>query len=207
MMKDKLAEIVDDLQPFLLEKGFTRRGRQFSFVRKYKTDYKRQEQISFQGRQHGNDPDTIYVSCFIGLYYPEVRKIYKSIITDHLSDYPILAGSISHFSPSDNYLSVCYKQNVNRESVVSEIKEELISGAFHLIEIFPDLNSIYEGILNEHPFLKNRLWGSLQYSDKLEVASIIYALQGFDAVKGWLEKNLNDDLSVIDKFKELDNKI
>lgn len=204
MMKDKLAEIVEDLQSFLLEKGFVRRGKQFAFVRKYKTDYKRQEQISFSGRQHGNDPDTIYVSCSIGLYYPEVKKIYKSIISDHLSEYPILAGSISHFSSANKYLSVCYKQNVNRESVVDEIKEELINGAFNLMEIFPDLDSIYQGMQDEHPFLKNRLWGNIQYSDKIEVACIIYMLKGFDTVKAWLEENLKENLSVIDKFKELD---
>jgi len=204
MMKDKLAEIVEDIQPFLLEKGFVRRGKQFSFVRKYKTDYKRQEQISFSGRQHGNDPDAIYISCFIGLYYPEVRKIYKSIITDHLSDYPIIAGNIGHFSPSDRYFSVCYKQHINREDVVQEIKTELINGAFHLIEVFPDLNSIYDGMLNEHPFFKNNLWGNLNLNNKIEAASIIYALKGFNAVKAWLVENMKENADISDKFKNLE---
>ncbi|MDR2917902.1 MAG: hypothetical protein LBV72_00860 [Tannerella sp.] len=84
MVKDKLAEIVKEIEPMLLENGFARRGSTNGFIRKNKDDYRREEHIDFNARQHRNDAEAIYISCMVGLYYPTVKKIYKSIIEDHL---------------------------------------------------------------------------------------------------------------------------
>lgn len=190
MVKDKLEEIMKEIEPMLLTSGFARRGSTNGFIRKNKDDYRREEHLDFSARQHRNDTEAIYISCTVGLYYPMVKKVYKSIIEDHLSKYPIIAGSISHFSSRQNYLSVCYKRGVNKDEVVTEIGNEIINGAFHLAETFPNLKSIYEGFKNQHPFLYNFYGKNVQTSNSIEIASIIYLLEGKDSALNWLQQNL-----------------
>lgn len=186
-LSDILEEVVSEFRPLLLERQFAEKGKR-DFVKKIKSDFNRQEKVTFSARLHRSDPDTIYVACTIGLYYPDVKKIEHFFIDDHLLKYPIFAGSISHFSASNMFLSVPYKSGVNLTSVVDEIKNELEAGAFNLTGIFPTLESIYLGIVNKHPFLYT-FYNSYNERELLTVTCIVLLLYGKDQALAWAQEN------------------
>ena len=130
-----------------------------------------------------------------------MRKIYKTIIEDHLSKYPIVAGSISHFSPRRNYLSTLYKDKVNKNEVATEIQREIIEGAFCLTAMFPDLSSLYEGFKNRHEFLSRNEY---VVSEKIEIASIIYLLDGKNSAFNWLKLNLENEKDINQIFENFE---
>lgn len=185
-----LEEVITEFRPFLLERQFVAKGKR-DFVRKIKSDFDRQEKITFSARLHRLDSNTIYVACTIGLYYPSVKKIESFFITDHLSKYPIFAGSISHFSESNMFLSVPYKTEVNLTDVVEEIKGELEAGAFNLTNTFPTLESIYLGIINKHPFLY-KFYNSYQEREVLMVTCIVLLLYGKEKALEWAQENFKE---------------
>lgn len=185
-----LEEVIAEFRPYLLERRFVEKGKR-SFVRKIKSDFNREEKITFSARLHRSDSNTIYVACTIGLYYPSVKKIESFFITDHLSKYPILAGSISHFSESNMFLSLPYKTEVNLTDVAEEIKCELEVGAFNLINTFPTLESIYLGIINKHPFLY-KFYNSYQEREVLMATCIVLLLYGKDTALEWAQENFSE---------------
>lgn len=201
MKNNLLTEIVNEVEPLLSKHGFGRRSKQNTFIRKNKDDYKREEKISFYARRHRTDIDAIYISCFVGIYYPTVRKVYRTIIEDHLSKYPIIAGSISNFSPRRNYLSTIYKDMINKSEVVAEIQREIIEGAFCLTTTFPNLSSLYEGFKNRHEFFSGNEY---DVSRKIEIASIIYLLEGKNSAFTWLKLNLGNEKNMNQVFENFE---
>lgn len=203
--KEMLSEIVNEVESVLLEKGFTRRGSQNSFIRKNKEDYKREEHIDFDARASRSEPSAIYISCSVGLYYPTVRKVYKSLIGDHLSKYPIIAGSIGHFSPQRNYFSLYYKHNFNKTEVIAETKKHIVEGALSLIDTFPHLKSIYEGIKTKHEFLYEFYQENLRENIIIEIIAIIYVLEGKQKASEWLNCNLERNKGTEFIFQNMSN--
>lgn len=185
-----LEEVISEFRPLLLERHFLEKGKR-DFVRKIKPDFNREEKITFSARVHNSDPDAIYVACTIGLYYPSVKKIESFFIADHLSKYPIFAGNISHFSESQEFLSVLYKTEVNLAEVVEKIKNELELGAFNLINIFPTLESIYLGVINKHPYLY-KFYNSYNDRQLLTVTCIALLLYGKDKALEWTKENFRE---------------
>jgi hypothetical protein len=205
MLKDKLNKIVSMVEPFMLEKDFSKK-KDGSFIRKNKSDYGREELFSFNARAHREDPNSIYVSCMIGIYYPGVRKMEKNFINDFILKYPIVAGSISHFSPKKIFLSVLYTPGKNEDEVYLEIKNEMEQGGFNLAKTFPDLEHIYAGILNRHPFLSEY---HKVYDERrlLTVTCIILLLKGKEKAIEWVKDNYKESTNktaMIEKIEKLD---
>lgn len=192
MVKEKLNLIINKTETILINNHFIKRGNKNSYVKKNKNDYNRQEHIDFNGRQHREDKDAIFITGTVGIYYPSVRKIYALLLKDHLSDYPIIAGNMGNFIPNGKSMYVYYKEGSNDLDVEKEIEENLIKGAFYLLETFPDLNSIYEGILNHHPFLRN-FYLNVDYSTKILIVSIIYILYGKEKACLYLKENIEEE--------------
>jgi hypothetical protein len=206
MVNDKLNSVVDSLETFLSKNGFKRKGKSFRFLKKYKSDHKREELVSFTARQHRNDVNAIYISCTIGIYYPTVRKIYQQICDNHLSKYPIIAGSISRFSQKKEYMSICYKEDVNKKEIISYIEEEITDGAFVLIQNFPNLEIIYREIKSKNFLLKNILWGAISKEDQILILSIIYVLKGMDGIINEIAQYIEDEKGIkklIEKFQTI----
>jgi len=185
-----LEEVIAEFRPLLIERQFVEKGKR-DFVRKIKSDFNREEKITFSARLHRSDSDAIYVACTIGLYYPSVKKIESFFIDDHLLKYPIFAGSISHFSESQEFMSVLYKTEVNLADVVEKVKNELELGAFNLISIFPTLESIYLGIINKHPYLYT-FYNSYNERELLTVTCIVLLLYGKDKALEWTKENFKE---------------
>lgn len=199
----QLEQIINPVSSFLTDVGFVKRGKH-DFVRKYKDDFDRIEKLSFTSRRHREDKNVIYVGCMVGIYYPNVRKVEKTFIKDHLSDYPIIAGSVSHFSDSKEYLSVIYKEGVNDKEVIDKIIFEIEHGGFNLLNTFPDLKSIYLGILHQHPYLYSYY---NVYNERLLLtfASITYLTAGKDETKLFLEENIQNLENKIQFIQQLEN--
>lgn len=194
MMKNKLEEIINAVEPFLSKNGFTRKGKSPDFIRKRKEDFGREELLSFNGRQHRNDPNAIYISCIIGIYYTSVRKIYKCISDDNAYKHPIKSGSISHFSSKDEFMSICYKEKMNKEEVVKYIIGELEEGAFNLLNTYPNLESIYKGIQNQSPIFIDYYAPYVSISNQIKLAIIILLLKGTEASVEWINKNIKNTM-------------
>ncbi|RWW91785.1 hypothetical protein [Flavobacterium cerinum] len=182
-----LEEVVSEFRPFLLERQFVEKGKR-DFVKKIKSDFNRQEKITFSGRLHRSDSDAIYIDPVVGIYYPSVKKIEKFFIDDHLSKYPVVAGSISHFSERNIYLSVLYKTGINLTEVVKEIHRELDLGAFTLLSMFPTLESIYLGVIHKHPFLY-KFHRSYDERKLLTMTCIILLLYGKEKAMEWTKES------------------
>jgi hypothetical protein len=203
-MKDDLNKLILQVQDALLVAGFVKKG-DTRFTRKIKADYGREELISFTARAHRSDSKAIYISCTVGLYYPVVRKTEKFFVDDHLAKYPLVAGSISHFSNEKKFMSELYKPGENESELRSYITRELELGAFRLINTFPDLNSIYQGIVEKHPYLSDY---HQVYSERenLTIVSIILVLQGKEKAIQWIESSFRQDSikeSIIQKVREI----
>lgn len=201
MVVDKLNLMIAQIEPLLIENKFQKRGQKNSYVRKFKVDFNRKEQIDFNARQHRDDKDIIFIDGTVGIYYPSVRKVYKEILDDHLSDYPLIAGNIGYFTPIDKYLSILYKKGVNDIEVQKEIECNIQEGAFRLLELFPNLNSIYEGIINRH-FLLKSFYTNPDYSTQILTVSIIYVLYGKKESYLWAKDNIH-----VDKLELIQNKL
>lgn len=185
-----LEEVISEFRPLLLGKQFVGRGKR-DFVRKIKSDYNREEKITFSARLHRSDHDAIYTACTVGLYYPSIKKIEKIFIDDHLLKYPIVAGSVSHFSNSNMFLSVLYKTGINLTQAFTEIEQELNEGGFNLINMFPTLESIYQGIINKHPFLR-KFHSFYDERELLTVTCIVLLLYGKERALEWVSESFKE---------------
>lgn len=203
--KQLLSDIVKEIEPLLLKNAFQRRGTQNSFIRKNNDDYRRQEHIDFTARASRTETDAIYISGTVGLYYPTVRKIYKHFIDDHLSKYPIIAGSIGHFSPERKYVSLYYKENFNKAAIITELERNITEGAFYLINTFPDLKSIYEGITAKHEFLYQYNCENLRDNTIIEIVAMLYTLEGKQKALAWLNDNIIRNKKTEYIFEKMDN--
>lgn len=192
MENEKLNFILKKAEALLIDNQFVKRKNKQSYIKKQIDDYQRQERIDFYARRHREDNEAIFISATVGIYYPSVRKIYASLLKDHLADYPIVAGNMGNFIPEGNYMTVYYKDGVNDFEAEREIERNLREGAFYLLETFSNLNSIYEGICNHHPLLKS-FHTNVDYPTKVLVISIIYVLQGKEKALSYAQVNIEKE--------------
>ncbi|AXT55686.1 hypothetical protein D1815_07940 [Aquimarina sp. AD1] len=154
-MNKLLDSIKDKVGLFLMDKGYTKRGKN-DFIKKEKL-HKREEVISFSSRK-GRTPhtDQTYIGVTSGIYYMEVNSLDKKIIQDFLNSYPIITGSIGHFKDTDNnFISIPINNSDQVESVANEIIENIKDGGFNLFNKFPTLESILKEIDNKHEWLND----------------------------------------------------
>jgi hypothetical protein len=203
-MKEYLNKLITMVERPIIEAGFSKKG-ETDFVRKIKSDFNRQELFSFSARAHRAEANAIYVSCTIGIYYPPVRKMEKFFIDDHLFRYPIVAGSISHFSPEKKFLSHLYIPGQNEPEVISYVAREIEIGGFGLLRTFPDLSTIYNGIISKHPYLSD-YYTVYSERENLTVLCIILVLFGKQKGIEWIETNYREGAikdAVLSKLRDM----
>lgn len=92
-------------------------------------------------------------------------------------------------------------KELKKSEVVAEIEREIIEGAFCLTTTFPDLSSLNEGFKNRHEFLSGNEY---EVSKKIEIASIIYLLEGKNSAFTWLKLNLGNEKNMNQVFENFE---
>lgn len=181
---DLLSEVVEEIAFFLTACGFKRRGR-WCFVRNCPEDYGRQERLTFISGASQKAFEAIEIGVLVGIYYPAVREAEKLFVDDDLSGDPLIAGSISQFSGRDKFISFSYQAGQDKEILIAEIIEEIRIGAFTLLYIFPNLESMIMGIRNKQPFLY-QYHGFNTPRHQVTVASMILVSAGLIKAQRWI---------------------
>jgi hypothetical protein len=175
-MKETFIEIVELLKTKLEKYDFIPKGKD-TFVRKNK-DFNREDRIVFsyrKGKGAGFE-NTIYIAAIANITFPDVNKEEKIIIKDHLSAYPLIAGSIKHFyDPDPGYLSIQVDGNTNIDSVAKEIIYYVENGAFKLFEKYKSLGDILHAIDNDDKNF-NDFNKFLDFRNAIRVATIRYRI-------------------------------
>jgi len=196
-MNELFKEVIAEIKPLLIEQGFKGLGKS-DFVRDTKDPFKRREKISIH--YIINPCGGIFISAAVGLYYPEVSKIQKIIINDHLIDYPLVASSVGHYTPENNYTSIPLANEEMVSDVVKDLLATINKGGSELFNTLPSLESIYEGILNKHPYLEDE-WKFPRNRTHITISSIICLLKGNEQGILWLQtygddKKLNEKIMI-----------
>ncbi|MFV0506641.1 MAG: hypothetical protein ACK5L5_08035 [Bacteroidales bacterium] len=154
-MNELLKSVIDQVSIFLLEKGYSKKGKD-SFVKKYKENG-REEVIAFSSRKgRGDFSDHIYIGVTSGIYFKKVNSLDRKVVSDFLNSYPIISGSIGHFNNSNSgFISIPLNNQDQTEEVSKIIVSNIQEGAFNLFKTYPDLKSVIEGIEREDDWLKD----------------------------------------------------
>ncbi|SEK23829.1 hypothetical protein SAMN04487910_0044 [Aquimarina amphilecti] len=187
-MNNLLESVKDKVGSFLIDKGYTKRGKN-DFIRKEKL-HKREEVISFSSRK-GRAPHTgqTYIGITSGIYYKEVNSLDKKIIQDFLNSYPIITGSISHFKDTDNnFISIPINNSDQVESIANEIIENIKDGGFNLFNKFPTLESILDGIEKKHEWL-NDYHKFIKIRRQVRIAAMSLLIKDKDTAIHWFKEN------------------
>ncbi|WP_299219270.1 hypothetical protein [uncultured Aquimarina sp.] len=190
-MNELLEAVKDKVGSFLIDKGYTKRGKN-DFIKKEKL-HKREEVISFSSRK-GRAPhtDQTYIGVTSGIYYKEVNSLDKKIIQDFLNSYPIISGSISHYKQEESgYLSIPIYSASQIDSVANEIIENIEKGAFNLFSKYPDIESLVKGIENKDEWL-NDYHKHLDFRESIRIATMYLLAENKDAAIKWFKENASD---------------
>lgn len=190
-MNELLEAVKDKVGAFLIDKGYTKRGKN-DFIKKEKL-HKREEVISFSSRK-GRAPhtDQTYIGITSGIYYKEVNSLDKKIVQDFLNSYPIIAGSIGHFKNTDSkFISIPISNTDQIESVSNEIICNIEDGAFNLFKTFPTLESILEGIDTKNEWL-NDYHKFIKIRRQVRIATMYLLTEDKNKAIQWFKENSLD---------------
>lgn len=184
-MNKYTEKTISTIHGFLKQFGFSKKSK-LSFSRKQAP--KREESFSIsirKGRAPYNNYD--YISINVGIYYPEVKKMEKELISNFLNSYPIIGGAVSLYTKSQKYEEYPVFDEASSDYAYKGIIQEIKEGGFVLFNTFPDLNSILLGISNKHEWLKDYFL-NLDTRTKITIASMMVIEHGKEQAIEWIKE-------------------